>query len=225
MESELQRRVQAIAARRASHLVYGTIRWLVIVVAFRYFRVRHRGAQHLNIDGPLIIAPVHRSNLDGPLIGGLCKRRFRSLAKESLFPNRVLTAFMASIGAFPVRRGEADREAMRAAEAILRAGEAMVVFPEGTRQSGPEVTGVFDGMSWLASRTGAAIVPVGIAGTEAAMSEGTRLPKRVRVAIVAAEPIHPPKTRMSRPALTRLSKEVTTSLQKAFTEAQDLAAP
>jgi len=80
----------------------------------------------------------------------------------------------AALGAIPLRRGEADREAMRSARALLDQGEMMIVFPEGTRQSGPEVADVFDGMSYLASKTGATIVPVGVAGTEEAMAKGAK---------------------------------------------------
>ncbi len=222
MNAELQQRVQRIAKRRSSVWLYTAIRWFVAVVAFRYFKVRYRGAKNLNIDGPVIIAPVHRSHLDAPLIGGLCKRRFRSLAKEGLFPNRLATLFMASIGAFPVRRGEADIKSLRTAASILKSGEQMVVFPEGTRQSGPIVKEIFDGVSYLASRTMAAIVPVGIAGTEEAMGSGRKLPLRARVAIVAGEPIRPESETMSRVQLTELSQKVRDSLQKAFDQAQSL---
>lgn len=223
MDSDLQKRVQRIAERRTSMWIYRAIRRLIIMVLFPYFRLQHRGSEHLNIEGAMIVAPVHRSNLDAPLIGGVSRRRFRALSKESLFGNRLATAFMASIGAFPVRRGAADREAMRAAERILRSGEQMVVFPEGTRQKGPKVTGVFDGMSYLAHKTGAVVVPVGVAGTEEAMGTGRRLPRRTRVAICAGPPIRTPEGRMSRPELTRFSEMVAQRLQEVFDEAQALA--
>ena len=146
----------------------------------------------------------------------------RALSKESLFSSRPAAAFMACLGAFPVRRGAADREALRTAEQILRSGELMIVFPEGTRQAGPRVAGVFDGVSYLASKTGAAIVPVGIAGTEAAMGRRRRLPRRTRVAIVAGPPLRPPEGRMSRPQMSRFSETVMQRLQAAFDEAREM---
>ena len=100
----------------------------------------------------------------------------------------------------------------------------MIVFPEGTRQSGREVAGVFDGMSYLASKTGATIVPVGVAGTEEALPSGAKLPRRVRTAIVVGEPIAPPEGRMSRPQLSAFSADVADRLQKSFDEAMALAA-
>lgn len=223
MEVSQQQRAQRIAGLRRSMWVYRFVRRTTMVVLYPYLRMRHRGGEHLDIDGPVIVAPVHRSNLDTLLISGVGHRRLRALSKESLFSNRLFGAFLAALGAFPVRRGAADREAMRAAVKILEGGEQMVVFPEGTRQRGTQVVGVFDGVSYLASRTGAAIVPVGIAGTEAAMGAGTRLPRRVRVAIVAGPPIRPPEGRMSRPEMSRFSETVREHLQAVFDEAQSLA--
>ena len=221
---DLQQRAQRIAAKRSSMWVYRSVRRIIMVVLYPYFRAQRRGREHLEIEGPVIVAPVHRSNLDTPLLAGMSRRRLRALSKESLFGNRLFGAFLASLGAFPVRRGAADREAIREAVKMLQAGEQVVVFPEGTRQTGPRVAEVFDGMSYLASRTGAAIVPVGISGTEAAMTTGTRLPRPVRVAMVAGPPIRPPAGRMTRPQMSRFSEMVRERLQEVFDEAQALAA-
>ena len=219
---DLQQRAQRIAAKRSSMWVYRSVRRTIMTVLYPYFRVQRRGREHLDIEGPVIVAPVHRSNLDTPLLSGMSRRRLRALSKESLFTNRWFGAFLAALGAFPVRRGVADLEAMREAIKMLEAGEQMVVFPEGTRQTGTQVGEVFDGMSYLASRTGAAIVPVGISGTEAAMSTGTRLPRPVRVAMVAGPPIRPPEGRMTRPQMSRFSEMVRERLQEVFDEARAL---
>ncbi len=219
---DLQQRAQRIAAKRSSMWVYRSVRRTIMTVLYPYFRVKRLGTEHLDIAGPVIVAPVHRSNLDTPLLSGMSRRRLRALSKESLFSNRLFGAFLAALGAFPVRRGVADLEAMREAVKMLEAGEQMVVFPEGTRQTGTQVGEVFDGMSYLASRTGAAIVPVGISGTEAAMSTGTRLPRPVRVAMVAGPPIRPPEGRMTRPQMSRFSETVRERLQEVFDEAQAL---
>ena len=223
-DADLQQWSQRIAAKRSSMWVYRFVRRTVMVVLYPYLRVRRRGGEYLDIEGPVIVAPVHRSNLDTLLLSGLGHRRLRALSKESLFHNRLFGAFLSALGAFPVRRGVADREAIREAVKMLKASEQLVVFPEGTRQTGPRVEAVFDGVSYLASRTGAAIVPVGIAGTEAAMGAGTRLPRRVRVAMVAGPPIRPPEGRMSRPEMSRFSEMVCQRLQEAFDEAQALVA-
>lgn len=210
--------------RRSSLAFYRVVRFVIRAVLFRWFRVQSSGAAHLAIEGPVIVAPVHRSGLDSPLIAGLTERRLRALGKESLFVNPVSAWVCAALGAIPLRRGEADREAMRSAREILDDGEMMIVFPEGTRQVGNEVAGVFDGMSWLASKTGATIVPVGIAGTEHALPSGARFPRRCRVAIVVGEPIPAPEGRVSRPALAAFSAGVAERLQADFDRAIALAA-
>ena len=215
----------AIGLQRRSKLFYYTIRFLIRNVLWRWLRLQCRGSENIPATGPVIIAPVHRSNLDAPLVSGCTKRRLRALGKESLFVHPVGAWICAALGSIPLRRGEADREAMRSARAILDLGAMLLVFPEGTRQSGNQVTGVFDGMSYLASKTGAPIVPVGIAGTETALAAGAKFPKRVRTTIVVGPPIQAPEGRLSRPALAALSTEVGTRLQAAFDEAQALVNP
>ncbi len=222
MPTPLQERVRRIARRRSSRWVYRLTRAAICMLLYPYLRVQRHGGEHLDISGPVIVAPVHRSNLDAPLLSGVGRRPLRALAKESLFANRWFGGFIAALGAFPVRREATDREAMRLATEILGAGEQMIVFPEGGRGSGPTIDGVFDGMSYLASKAGAAIVPVGIAGTEAAMPAGARFPRRVPVAIVVGEPIAAPAGSMSRRELSRFSEVVKGRLQDAFDQAQAL---
>lgn len=211
-----------VGHQRSSLFFYRLVHFFIRTVIFRWLRTEVRGAENLGIDGPVIIAPVHRSNLDAPLVAGAGSRRMRALGKESLFVNPVSAWVCAALGAIPLRRGEADREAMRSARTILDDGEMMIVFPEGTRQTGNQVAGVFDGMSYLASKTGATIVPVGIAGTENALPSGAKFLRRGRTAIVVADPIPAPEGRMSRPALTTFSEDVGTRLQAAFDEANRL---
>ena len=213
-----------VGLQRRSMVFYYTIRFLIRTLLWRWLRLQSRGTENIPATGPVIIAPVHRSNLDAPLVSGCTKRRLRALGKESLFVHPVGAWVCAALGSIPLRRGEADREAIRSARAMLDSGAMVLVFPEGTRQSGDQVTGVFDGMSYLASKTGAPIVPVGIAGTEAALPAGTKFPKRVRSAIVVGTPIWPPEGRLSRPAMAALSAEVGTRLQEALDKAQALTA-
>ena len=196
---------------------------------YPYLRVQRRGTEHLDVDGPVIVAPVHRSNLDAPLVSVAGRMPMRFLAKQSLFDNRAFGGFLAAVGAFPVRRGGVDREALRVAAEILAAGEKLLVFPEGWRGSGPKVQGVFAGVSWLAFKTGAVVVPVGVAGTEAAMPPGARFPRRVRAAVVVGPPIAPPAApatagRASRAERSRYSEMLTARLQAVFDEAQALIA-
>jgi len=213
-----------VGQQRTSLMFYRAVHFFIRKVIFRWVRTEVRGVENLDLDGAVIIAPVHRSNLDAPLVAGAARRRMRALGKQSLFVNPVGAWVCAALGAIPVRRGEADREAMRSARTMLDNGEMMIVFPEGTRQTGPSVAGVFDGMSYLASKTGATIVPVGIAGTEEALPSGAKFLHRCHTAVVVGEPITAPEGRMSRPALSAFSLEVGARLQEVFDEANGIVA-
>jgi 1-acyl-sn-glycerol-3-phosphate acyltransferase len=192
-----------------------------------WLRLRSENTEVLNLPGATILAPVHRSNLDSALLATQSTRRIRALGKESLFTTPVVSYICAALGAIPVRRGEADRDALKAAKGLLDAGESMIVFPEGGRQTGPQVTELFDGAAWLAARTGARVIPVGIAGTEAAMPQGAKMLKRSTVAIVPGDPMDPPVgidgKRANRQQLQAFTAELADRLQKAQDRAEALA--
>ena len=170
MDSDPQDSARRINARWSSGPVYLTVRALVRCLLWPYLRTRVTGRENIPPDGPVILAPVHRSNLDVPLLGATCPRRLRYLSKGSLFKNRFWGWFLTVIGGFPLaREAIADRGALSAATMVLERGEALVMFPEGERKSGPTVHPIADGAVWLAARTGAPILPVGIGGSEQAL--------------------------------------------------------
>jgi 1-acyl-sn-glycerol-3-phosphate acyltransferase len=149
------------------------------------------------------------------------------MGKESLWKSRFGAWYLTALGGFPVKRGSADREAMRACQQVLERGEALVLFPEGTRQLGPEVQHFYDGAAFLACRTGAPIVPVGLGGTEAAMPKGSKMVHPVRMTIVVGKPIVPPPVpatgRTSRKVIKAMTAELSDTVQALFDEAQELA--
>jgi 1-acyl-sn-glycerol-3-phosphate acyltransferase len=176
----------------------------------------------LSVDGPVIIAPVHRSLLDIPIIGAASNRRVRSLAKIDLFSPPPLAWFLSCLAGYPVRRGTADREALKISIEMLERGEMMVVYPEGTRGSGPDVDEIFDGAAYLAGKTGARVVPVGIAGTEAAMPPHKSVPQLTKVVIHVGEPMAPPGSggRVTKSERTEFSAKLRVELQKLFAAAR-----
>lgn len=169
--------------------IYDTTRLVVRLLGTVVFRVRVTGNEHVPTEGGFILTPVHRSHLDPPLCSLLTRRRLRFLAKESLFSNRLLGGYLANLGAFRVRRGEADMGAFRNCLAILRSGEGLVLFPEGTRGSGKVVGPIEEGAIKLSARTKSPIVPVAIVGAEEAMPPGARLVRPSRIDVVAGEPL------------------------------------
>lgn len=205
--------------------VYKVVVTFIRRVMNPYFKVEvHGHVDNLKVDGPLILAPVHRSNLDSMLVAGASTRRCRALAKHTMFNNKPFAWLIASLGAFPVERGTADREALRAARMLLDNGEAMFVFPEGTRQEGTQVGEIYDGVAYLAAKTGANVVPVGIAGTGEAMGKGTKFPKRVKVVMQVGELMAPPSATGKRVTVSdraRFSEQLGHTLQELMDEAYE----
>jgi 1-acyl-sn-glycerol-3-phosphate acyltransferase len=157
-----------------------------------WFRVRVSGAEHIPAEGPVIIAPNHKNFLDAFFIGIATRRHVRYMAKVELFKGPLAWLF-SRLGAFPVRRGEADAEALATARAILGSGGLVVVFPEGTRVEQPDALGSpHHGAGRLALETGAPIVPAAITGTSH-LGRGA-LPKLRRVQLAFLPPVIPAPT-------------------------------
>ncbi|MEE9415005.1 MAG: lysophospholipid acyltransferase family protein [Acidimicrobiales bacterium] len=225
MSEELRAYVSQVGDSPTSFKVHGLVRRIIRMAFYRYFRVEVVHPERLETAGASIIAPVHRSNLDSPLVAAASRRRFRVLAKKSLFANKPVSWFIAALGAYPVERGTADREAMRVMRGFLERGDSLLVFPEGTRQSGPEVGEIFDGTAFLAVKGKAKVIPVGVAGTEQAMPPGTKFPRRSTVRIVVGEPLIPPGAdgeRVPRSELRKYTAEIRQSLQSVLDEANEL---
>lgn len=213
--------------RKSSLALYRTLRGFLRRVVNPWLRMRSENTEVLDLPGPTILAPVHRSNLDSALLATQSGRRIRALGKESLFTTPGVSYLCAALGAIPVRRGEADRDALIAAKFLLDRGESMIVFPEGGRQSGSRIAELFDGAAWLASKTGARVIPVGIAGTEDAMPQGAKFLHRSTVAIVPGEPMPAPVgidgKRVTRDQLAEFTAELSVNLQLAQDRAEALA--
>lgn len=192
---------------------------LVTVFCGAWLRTTYEGRENVPASGAYVVAPVHRSNLDTLIVGGLSGRRLRFMGKDSLWKTRFFGAIFSALGAFPVHRGSADREALRRSLEVLKGGEPLVVFPEGTRQSGPVVQPLFEGAAYLAARAGVPIIPVGIGGSEAAMPKGSKMIHPVKVHVVVGRPIPPPDApgrRVPRAAIHDLTTRLHGELQELF---------
>lgn len=209
---------------RGELLFYAVVRAVLVGLCRLWFRVRATGIEHVPASGAYILAPVHRSNLDFALVLVCTKRRLRYLAKDSLWKGggfwaKVFTA----LGGIPVARGSADREALRTCIEVIEAGEPLVIFPEGTRQTGPVVQELFDGPAFVQSRTGAPIIPVGIGGSEAAMPKGARIIKPHKVAVVVGPALafeEHEGSKAKRAAIRARTAELHGVLQGLFDDAQ-----
>ncbi|MHB1548199.1 MAG: lysophospholipid acyltransferase family protein, partial [Acidimicrobiales bacterium] len=172
--------------------VYRFLRRLVTLINRGVFRVTVEGADAVPGEGPVIIAPVHRSFIDFFFVAQVTPRKLHYMAKAELFTRPWFARFLASLGVFPVHRGSADRDALRRAQRVLDAGEVLVLFPEGERRVGPIVGSLHEGAAFLAARSDAPIVPVGIAGAVDVMPLGSKVPRPAKVRLLVGDPILPP---------------------------------
>ena len=211
----------------SQNLLYSVVRGAIHLVLVAWNRVDIVGLENLPTSGAYIVSPIHRSNYDSLVVCAITRRRMRYMGKESLWKSRPFGWFLSAMGGFPVQRGSADREALRAALAVVARGEPLVMFPEGTRQSGPVLTEFFDGPSYVSCRSGVPIIPVGLGGTETAMAKGAKMIRPVRITIVIGEPLAPPPIseggRVPRRAIKEQSERLGDALQVLFDEAQLLA--
>lgn len=156
-------------------------------------RVRIEGRlDHIPREGPLIVASNHLSNADGPVIAGwltpVLGRRIHWLGKREMYDFPLARLALRPVSIHPVDREGADVEAFRLAERILAAGNVLVLFPEGTRSATGGLQRPRDGLALLALRTGAPILPIGLAGTERLWPRGTFPRVGGRVVLRVGEP-------------------------------------
>jgi glycerol-3-phosphate dehydrogenase (NAD(P)+) len=189
--------------RGVQPLVLAITRAILTPFLLVYFRMQRIGREHVP-DGPVILASNHRSFLD-PFVVGIClKRPIYFVAKKELFDKRLTGWFLNCLGAFPIRRGESDEESMETAKRVLERGDALVIFPEGTRIREGSLGKAKRGVGRLALETGAPVVPVAVHGTER-VRRGWRIrPAKVKVRL--GRPLTFPRVEN---ASKRLANEVT----------------
>jgi len=200
--SQLLARAQG---RGVNPIVYWLARAVLQPFFVVYFRMKRIGMEHIPKNGALIIASNHRSFMDPWVIGMMLRRPVYYVAKSELFHHRLIAWLLSSLGAFPVDRGNGDRDAMDAAKRILERGDVVVIFPEGTRTR-PGALGVPKrGVGRLALETGAPIVPVTLIGTEAIRNGWRIRPHKVRIR--AGRPLRFPQVDAPSPTLARAVTE------------------
>ena len=151
------------------------------------YALKVENADRIPETGPVIIAPNHKSFWDAFFIAAATKRPIRFMGKSELFEGPA-GRMLIRLGAFPVRRGSSDEEALETARSILRDGGLLALFPEGTRVRDPDELGIpKKGAARLALETGATVVPAAITGTENLFAGPFPRPGRVRVSF--GEPI------------------------------------
>ncbi len=184
-----------------SRVLYYIVRAILMPAFLVWLRLQRSGREHARFKGGLIVAANHRSFLDPFVIGALLpwRRRLQFVAKVELFEKRWQGWVLSRLGAFPIRRGQADETAMETAGLIVDRGGTVVIFPEGTRIRTGSLGRPKRGVGRLALETGAAVLPVAVQGSEQ-VRRGWRIrPRKVRLR--AGKPLTFPRTERPSPAL------------------------
>jgi 1-acyl-sn-glycerol-3-phosphate acyltransferase len=211
----------------SERVLYWFVRGALVLLSKAYFRLEIVGRDKIPAHGPFVLAPVHRSNIDFFLVAALRRSRMRYMGKDSLWKFAPLGRFIGMLGSFPVRRGSADREALRICMQVIENGEPLVMFPEGTRREGDLIDEMFDGPAYVASRAGVPLVPVGIGGSDKAMPVGAKFIKPRKIVLVVGDPIYPPKGdgsgRVPRQTVRDLTAVLKPALQSLYDDARSRA--
>jgi 1-acyl-sn-glycerol-3-phosphate acyltransferase len=176
-------------AQEIGRWYYNAVKLLLWAVFRLGFGLEVSGQEQVPAHSGVILASNHASFLDPPVVGAACPRRVHFLARADLYRHRWLGAFLRSIGAVPLRRGEADREAIQQALAWLRQGEVIAVFPEGSRQISGRLGSARRGVGFLAQTARVPVVPVLLAGTYDALPPRARRLRRAKIRVAFGRPI------------------------------------
>lgn len=177
-----EEQAHAFARERGTSWIYPVAKVVLLPIAKTWFRLKAMGVDNVPDEGPVIVAPNHKSIVDPFFIGLATRRRLHFMAKAELFQSRG-ARILSRLGAYPVRRGTGDPEALETSRIHLQKGRVIVLFPEGTRHRDPDgLRTPRRGAGRLAIETGAPIVPCAITGTE-------KFPRPARVQVSFAQPV------------------------------------
>jgi 1-acyl-sn-glycerol-3-phosphate acyltransferase len=173
-------------------LTYAFMRWLMRAMTRTYlvglFEVV--GTENVPRHGPVIICPNHSATLDPPMVPAFLPRGDTwNMAKSEYFEKGGFNEWIFSAyHAFPVVRHSADRTALRRAFDILKAGQVLIIYPEGTRVESGVLAQPEPGAGFIAQKAACPVVPVGLTGTRECLPKGARWPRRTHVSITFGKP-------------------------------------
>ncbi len=164
-------------------MLYHILRLASLILCKFLFGIEVSGRKNIPEKGGFILAGNHRSYLDPVVLGVACPRKLNFMAKEELFRNPFFSWFFYQLGAFPIKRNRADISAVREAMKRVNSGNALLIFPEGSRNSSPATSQTQAGIGFLAAKINAPVIPVFIRGTEKALPKGAKSIKRTKVSV------------------------------------------
>lgn len=144
--------------------LYSFAKTVVYTALYPIYRFDVIGADNFPKEGGILLCSNHINALDPPVVGINAPRPVNFMAKEELFNMPILKSILPGVNAFPVKRGMSDRDALRKALKLLKEGEVVGLFPEGTRSKDGKLGKGFSGAGFFALRGNANVVPCAIIG-------------------------------------------------------------
>jgi len=172
------------------NILYRIAFYLVTALAKILFSFRVAHPERIIENGGAIIAMNHQSFVDPPLIGICCKRDIYFLARKSLFSWPILGPLLPKMNNIPVDRDGADMSALKTMIKLVRSGECVTLFPEGTRSNDGKIQSAKPGIGFIIAKTLAPVIPMRIFGAFEAFPRNRKLPTRHPITIVVGDPIY-----------------------------------
>lgn len=205
--------------------VYRLVRLVLSIVLPLQLRLHITGREHVPEQGPVLLVSNHLSNVDPLVIGVALSRELRILAKAEMVAWPIIGPLARWCGVVPIRRGHWDVAALRIIAGKLKAGHAVLIFPEGTFAKPPHPAALLEfkiGAAWLAARVRAPVVPVAIWGSERVWTAGRgwRLWRRPYVYVCFGAPYIPqfPADLSRRDALQPVADEMASRIRDCLPE-------
>ena len=195
-------------------MFYRLTRFIFKILFGIFFRPKIIGLENIPKDGAYIFAANHMSNLDPPFVGTFAGRIVNYMAKEELFKNPIFGAALRGLGVFPVKRGAADKGAIKNAIKILKGGSCLGIFPEGTRSKTGKIGKAESGISLIAAMTKAPIIPAAIVNTDKFFSDEVKFP---RLALVFGNPIYFSGNSKDKDELANFAQSIMAEVEKLKT--------
>ena len=186
-------------------MLYKVVSLIFKIVFGILFRPKVIGKENVPQQGAMIMAANHMSNWDPPIAGTYLPRPVAYMAKEELFQNPISKVILPQMYAFPVKRGAADRAAIKTALGILKQGLCLGVFPEGTRSKDGKLHKPEAGVALLAAMGKAPVIPTALIGTNKIFHNGSWFPQ---LQIIFGEPIYFEGKHNDKAALEEFSKKI-----------------
>lgn len=177
-----------------------------------FYRFKVEGLENLPPLGPVLAASNHRSYMDPVAVGCALNRSVHYMAKEELFKVPILNLIIVGLKAFPVKRGTGDRQAFKTALNLLKKGEILGLFPEGTRSKTGKLGSPHPGVGLLALKGNCPVVPIALLGTDKKFG-----PITVRI----GKPIIFQEEKIDKEATEKVSKAIMNEIEHLLQEVQD----